>query len=86
MISNSSVYYGWGMGITILNSRNVLIQTTNIFSFVRFGVLIKQSFNITLDSNILVGVWERGLIALDHFVDISGGIVGCADEKSMPKC
>ena len=85
-ITNSSIYLGWGMGITILDSQNVFLQNNNIFSFVRFGVLIKTSFNITLDSNILNGVWERGLIALDHFVDISGGFIGCADDESMPPC
>ena len=85
-ITNSSIYLGWGMGITIIDSNNTFLQNNNIFSFVRFGVLIKTSFNITLDGNVLNGVWDRGLIALDGFVDISGGIIGCADDKLYPPC
>ena len=77
-ITNSSVYLGWGMGVSITGSSNIFIQNTNFFSFVRFGVLIQTgSWGITFDNNILVKVMERGLVSLDSFIDISGGFIGC---------
>jgi hypothetical protein len=83
-ITNSSLDNGWGQGITILGSKNIFIQNTNLFSFLRFGIFIDSSFNITLDGNLVVGVWERGLIALDKFVDVGAGIAGCGFSPLIP--
>ena len=65
------------MGVTILESKNILLQNNNLFTFVRFGILIQTSNNITIDSNILIGVRDRGLVTLDEFVDVSGGLIAC---------
>jgi len=76
-VTNSAIYLGWGMGVTIQDSANVFLGNNNFFSFVRFGVYVESSLNITLDQNVLVGVSKRELVTLDHFVDISGGYIMC---------
>jgi parallel beta-helix repeat protein len=80
-VSNSAIYNGHGKGIVVSNSQNILLENNAIFSFYKFGIQIVTSDKITINGNILVDVRIRDVIALDHMVDISGGIIACGADK-----
>lgn len=56
----------------------MLIANNTVFDFVRFGINIDSSSNITIDGNIVANINSRGLTPLDGVVDVDAGILGCA--------
>jgi hypothetical protein len=77
-ITNSSIHHGLGIGLQITAANNILLATNVFFSFVRFGMNIESSSNITIDGNMLASVFSRGLAASDNTGDVDAGISACA--------
>jgi hypothetical protein len=83
-VSNTAIHHGSGFGITIAGSANVIIENSTVFDFVKYGVNIMTSKNITIDGNWVIGVYSRHLTTA-NMGDPMGGILGCAD-KVGDKC
>ena len=75
-VSNSAIYYGMGMGLEIMFAENVEIVNNNFYEFVKYGLNIVTSNNITIDGNWIAGIiWrqvESGTVG-----DPTAGLVGC---------
>lgn len=50
-VSNSIISSGKGMGVTIENAANVVIEDTVVADFVQQGIWLKNSQDITLERN-----------------------------------
>jgi hypothetical protein len=83
-ISNSALHHGLGIGLVIHSSANVIFANNDVFDFVRFGIDIEVSQNITIDNNWVHGIFSRHLSAMD-IADPVGGILGCA-HQDRDKC
>jgi len=60
-ITNSALHHGLGIGLDIQVSSNVVFANNDIFDFVRFGINIMTSNNITIDNNWVHGIFSRHL-------------------------
>lgn len=56
MISNSAIHNGFGMGLNIENSENVVLRNNQFFNFWQFGGIIRKSNSIELDHNIIAHI------------------------------
>ena len=83
-VSNSSIHQSQGVAVEIKESKNIIIETTNIFVAFKFGINIVTSNNITIDRNWVVGILFRRLAALTSG-DPNAGIVMCGEKKG-DKC
>lgn len=77
-ISNSAIHHGLGLGVQTTAAANVLLANNTFFDFVRFGINIETSNNITVSGNLVGQISSRGLTGLDGLVDVEAGILGCA--------
>ena len=80
-ISSSAIHHGLGIGIQFTAGNNVLMKDNTIYNFVRFGVNIQSSSNITIDGNLIGDINSRNLFVLDGAIDVEAGILGCALEE-----
>ena len=83
-VSNCSIHQSQGVAVEINESKNIIVETTNIFVAFKFGINIVTSSNITIDRNWVVGILWRHLAAL-ILGDPNAGIVMCG-EKEGDKC
>lgn len=58
-IINSTVHNGFGWGINIESSSNIIVANSTIFNFRPMGFAVTSSRNITIDGNVLGGITER---------------------------
>jgi hypothetical protein len=77
-VTNSVLHHGWGRGVQITNSENIYLKDNVIFDFIRFGVNVDTSNNITLDGNYIMHIGTRIMLKTDGFVDVSANLVVCA--------
>jgi len=75
-VSNSAVHSGFGMGLMIMHSENVEIVNNNFWEFIKYGVNIVTSNNITLDGNWIMAVQWRE-VEVKSLGDPVAGLVGC---------
>lgn len=62
----------------ILTSENIFIKDNIFFDFVKVGIQIDTSKNITLDGNHISRIIARNISEADGIIDITGGIYACA--------
>jgi parallel beta-helix repeat protein len=62
-VQYSVLHHGLGMGVDIEDAENVLFSNNDMFDFVRFGINIMTSNNITIDNNWVHGIFSRHLKA-----------------------
>lgn len=79
-ISNSALHHGLGRGTEFIASANVILVNNTFFDFVRFGINVGSSNNITIQNNFVANIRIRGLKGLDGMIEPSAGILGCALE------
>ena len=56
-----------------------MLANNTIFDFKRFGINVLASRNVTITRNLVASINSRNLIVLDEAIDISAGIIGCAE-------
>jgi len=69
-----------GRGTEFIASANVILVNNTFFDFVRFGINVGSSNNITIQNNFVANIRIRGLKGLDGMIEPSAGILGCALE------
>lgn len=79
-ITNSAMHNGYGWGLVVANSANVLIKNNNIFRFRPMGLVVQGAQNVTVEGNVVSGIVERETLEYDsdHIVDKGGGYSICA--------
>lgn len=75
-IVHSSLHHGLGWGIHILESENVKFEENIFFDFVKFGINIGTSKNITFDGNWIINIKKRDWVA-PGLIDKLAGFVAC---------
>jgi hypothetical protein len=75
-VSNSSIYSGLGIGLEVMYAENIEIVNNNFWEFLKYGINIVTSNNITIDGNWVMGVQWREVQA-STVGDPTAGIVGC---------
>lgn len=84
IIKNSSLHHGLGLGINVEFSNNISFVGNNMFNFIKYGVNIMTSNDISLDNNWIVGVYHRD-VSSKSLKDAQGGVLACAKEQ-FDKC
>jgi len=78
-ITNCTVHNGFGWGINVVNSANILFANNNIYNFRPIGVAINTGKNITMHDNIVAHITERETFtAGDNMVDRRGLFAICS--------
>ena len=67
------------MGVEILESNNITLDSNTIFDFVKFAVNIETVRNITVNNNWIFYVHSRNLFVFDSG-DPTGAVIGCANK------
>lgn len=75
-ISNCAVHNGLGIGSDMLSTASVMIQNSTFFTFKKFGINIEFSRNITIDGNIVIGIYARNYNN-SIMGDVQGNINAC---------
>ncbi len=76
-IINSSIHHGLGFAINVEFSNNILFRGNNIYNFVKYGVNIMTSKNISIDNNWVTGIYGRDITS-KSLKDDNGAILACA--------
>mmetsp|Transcript_21730 Transcript_21730/g.16040 ORF Transcript_21730/g.16040 Transcript_21730/m.16040 type:complete len:471 (+) Transcript_21730:751-2163(+) len=58
-VRNSAIHHGHGLGIYMMMAENVLLENNVVFDFVRFGLNVETSSNITIKGNAFIHVHKR---------------------------
>lgn len=66
------------MGIEFMLSSNTTFFNNNVFDFVKYGINVDTSNNVTIDGNWVVAIFSRHL-KLQSVGDPILGILGCAN-------
>lgn len=83
--TNMVLHNGLAWGISVTNSKNVLIKDNVIFNFRNWGIKIDKSSGITVDDNLVMHILERTTFkSVGMSIDKWGGISMCGDKFS--KC
>jgi hypothetical protein len=69
-----------GMGINIETSNNLLFEGNNFFYFVKYGLNIMTSNNVTVNNNWIHGVYGRDITS-KSLKDANGAVVACAHSE-----
>jgi len=80
------LHNGWGWGLVVSNSANVILKNNNLFKFRPMGLVIKGVRNVTVEGNVVSAIVERETLEYDggHIVDKGGGYSICALDSA--KC
>jgi hypothetical protein len=78
LVSNCAMHHGLGIGVEIIFSEKVYFLNNTLFDFVKYGISIETSANITIDGNWVIGIFSRHLMA-QTLGDPMGAILGCAN-------
>lgn len=72
------MHHGLGIGAHLEAANNVVLVNNTFFNFVKYGINIQSSNNITIDGNIVADINSRNLGSSDSLIDVTAGILGCA--------
>jgi hypothetical protein len=77
VVSNSAIHNGFGWGLGVYKSSNVLIKNNIIWGFRAVGVGALTVRNFTFDGNFVGHIYER-VVSGQMFVDRRGGVAICS--------
>lgn len=79
-ITNSTLHNGYGWGLSVVSSANILVANNNLFKFRPMGLVLNGARNVTVEGNVVSGVVERETLEYDsdHIVDKGAGYSICA--------
>lgn len=64
-VVNCSIHNGYGWGVYIKNSNNVLLKDSRIYNFRPIGVVISDVKNVTVDGNVIAHIALRTTLEND---------------------
>lgn len=85
-VSNSSLHNGYGWGINVKSSANLVFSNNVIFNFRPIGVSFSGSRNVTFDGNVVAQIQQRTTIEAKDFEDKEGALVTCTYFGTSDKC
>lgn len=87
-IINCSLHNGYGWGLSIKNSNNILVKDNRIYNFRPIGLLISDVKNVTVDRNVIGHIAIRTTMDKDKAdPDEECGICTCTyNNENNEKC
>lgn len=86
-VTNSVIHSGFGWGIKVQASANVLLRNNVVWGFRPIGVAIMSSQNITFDNNAVGHVVHREtFVNIANTVDLEGGVSICSYPGGLGGC
>ena len=58
-VTNSVLHNGWGWGINVQSSANIVFENNILFSFRPVGIGMLDSKDVTLTGNVVSHIYER---------------------------
>lgn len=77
-VTNCSIHNGYGWGVLVKYSNNVLLKDNRIFNFRPVGVVLSNVKNVTFDRNVVAQIQQRTTFDADKAVmDRECGVCTC---------